>query len=247
MVEHPVSRETGRTPPPAARQLALDRLDLLSRYAELLAGPGIEHGLIGPREAPRLWERHLLNCAVVAAAAPSGSQVADLGSGAGLPGLVWAIVRPDLSLTLVEPLLRRVEFLHGAIASLGLADVEVLRSRAAEMTGHRLFDVVTARAVAPLDRLVTWAMPLVRPGGRLVAFKGSSAASEIKTASGELVRMCAGEVTTVSYGEGVLQVPATAVLITKRAGGVPTREGGPERGPASCARPVPRRGSAPRR
>ena len=137
-------------------------------------------GLIGPREAPRLWDRHLLNCAVLGEVVPRGVAVADVGSGAGLPGLVLAIARPDLRVTLVEPLLRRTRFLDEVVDLLGLqAQVEVLRGRAEELADGRTFDVVTARAVAPLERLARWCLPLVAPGGELVAMKGASAPAEV--------------------------------------------------------------------
>jgi 16S rRNA (guanine527-N7)-methyltransferase len=139
-------------------------------------------GLIGPREAPRLWDRHLVNCALLAGQLPPGATVADLGSGAGLPGLVLAIARPDLTVTLVEPLLRRTTFLEEVVAELALPAVEVVRGRAETLHGARRFDVVTARALPPLDRLLGGAMPWVAPDGALVAMKGSAAADEVEAA-----------------------------------------------------------------
>lgn len=183
----PVSRET--SPPAAALLFAPERLGLVERYAELLATDGVLRGLIGPREAPRLWERHLLNCAVLAEAIPTGATVADLGSGAGLPGVVLAIRRPDLRVTLVEPLARRTQFLHEALAVLGLAEVEVVRGRAESLHGRRVFDVVTSRALAPLDRLLEWSMPLVAADGVLLAMKGRSLEQEIEGAAGVLGRL----------------------------------------------------------
>ncbi len=149
-----VSRETPPVPESARGVFTVQRLPLAERYAELLATDGVVRGLIGPREAPRLWERHLLNCAALAEVLPDGATVCDLGSGAGLPGLVVAIARPDLSVTLVEPLLRRTTFLEEVAAELGLESVEVVRGRAEELHGQRTFDVVTSRAVAPLERLL---------------------------------------------------------------------------------------------
>jgi 16S rRNA (guanine527-N7)-methyltransferase len=182
-----VSRETPEValPPWLAEQQAG-----LSAFADLLAGPGVERGLIGPREVPRLWQRHLLNCAVVAdpslGLVVADARVADVGSGAGLPGLVWAIVRPDLRILLIEPLLRRSTFLTEAVEKLGLAGrVEVRRDRAEDIikdASWRPVDVVTARAVAPLDRLIGWTVPLLRDGGLLVALKGSSAQDEVVAA-----------------------------------------------------------------
>lgn len=160
-----------------------DRLPLAEAYAGWLAGAGTVRGLIGPREVPRLWARHLLNCAVLGEAVPTGATVCDIGSGAGLPGLVLAIARPDLRLTLVEPLLRRTTFLDEVVADLGLDSVEVVRGRAVDLHGTRRFDVVTSRAVAPLARLLGWSMPLVKAGGALVAMKGSSVEEEISVAT----------------------------------------------------------------
>jgi len=169
-------------PPPPAALAALfppDRTDLATAYADLLATEGVVRGLIGPREAARLWERHLLNCALLAPACPADATVADIGSGAGLPGLVLAIARPDLSVTLIEPLLRRTTFLDEAVTSLGLTNVTVVRGRAEEQ--RAVYDVVTSRAVAPLDRLLGWSMPLVSAHGALIAMKGASAAEEIES------------------------------------------------------------------
>ena len=163
----------------------------LAAYVELLGTTGVDHGLIGPREVPRLWERHVLNCAVVAdpqiGLVPMGSSVADVGSGAGLPGLVWGIARPDISVVLIEPLLRRATFLTEAVEDLGLSGrVRVIRGRAEEITtapGWTPVDVVTARAVAPLEKLLGWTVPLLTSGGRLALLKGSSAADEIAAAA----------------------------------------------------------------
>ena len=173
----------------ARRAFPSERLALAERFVELLATAGVERGLIGPREAPRLWDRHVLNCLAIAGAVPLGSSVADLGSGAGLPGLVLAIGRPDLRVTLVEPLQRRTVFLDEVVDELALGQVRVLRRRAEELHGVDRFDVVTARALAPLSRLLGWAMPLVAPHGELVAMKGSSAAREIEEATGVLRRL----------------------------------------------------------
>ena len=144
-------------------------------FAELLAGAGTERGVIGPREVPRLWARHLLNSAVIGELVPAGARVIDVGSGAGLPGVPLALARPDVEVVLLEPLARRVAFLEEAVA--GLANVSVVRGRAEEGHTRRalgLADVVTARAVAPLDRLAGWCLPLVKPGGTLLALKGAS-------------------------------------------------------------------------
>ncbi|MGN6575955.1 MAG: 16S rRNA (guanine(527)-N(7))-methyltransferase RsmG [Nocardioides sp.] len=190
-----------------------DRLPVAEAYAALLADDGVVRGLIGPREAPRLWERHLLNSAVLAELVPGESDVCDIGTGAGLPGMVLAIVRPDLRVTLVEPLLRRTTFLDEAVERLGLENVEVVRSRAEELHGSREFAVVTSRAVAALDRLLDWSMPLVRQGGVLLAMMGSSAQDEVDAARRGLRRHGAGAVTVESCGAGVVEPPTTVVRV----------------------------------
>jgi 16S rRNA (guanine527-N7)-methyltransferase len=167
-------------PPPEAVEVFGDTLPRARGYADLLATTGISHGLVGPREAPRLWERHLVNCALLEPLLERGSTVVDIGSGAGLPGVVLAIARPDLQVHLVEPLLRRTTWLESAIAQLGLDNVTVHRGRAEEMT--LTAPVVTARAVASLDKLVAWSFPLLLPSGRLLALKGEAAATELQEA-----------------------------------------------------------------
>ena len=188
-----------------------ERLPLIEAYAASLASDGVVRGLIGPREVPRLWERHLLNCAVLGDVIPSGATVCDIGSGAGLPGLVLAVARPDLRITLVEPLLRRTSYLSEVVEQLGLAHVEVLRGRAEQLHGERRFDVVTSRAVAPLERLLRWSMPLVAPEGALVAMKGSSIQAEIETAAPVLRKLGCARPEVSSLGEGVVD-PQTIVV-----------------------------------
>lgn len=166
----------------AAEQVFGEALPRLTAYADLLVGPGIERGLLGPREADRLWERHLLNCAGLSELIADGEVVLDLGSGAGLPGLVLALQRPDVQVVLVESLQRRATFLSEAVETLALRNVVVRRARAEELAGKMEVDVVTARAVAPVDRLAGWALPLLRPGGRLLALKGEQAAAELDVA-----------------------------------------------------------------
>jgi 16S rRNA (guanine527-N7)-methyltransferase len=192
-----------------------DQLSLAEKFAGLLATDGVVRGLIGPREAPRLWERHLLNCAVLSDGIPDNASVCDIGSGAGLPGLVLAIRRPDLRLTLVEPLLRRTSFLSEAVAELGLTNVEVVRARAQELHGVRDFDLVTSRAVAPLERLVGWSMPLVHRGGTMLAMKGSSVQDEVKAATDVLRRVGAGAIEVVTFGAGQIDPPTTAVRVER--------------------------------
>ncbi len=194
----------------------VERLSLAESYAELLATAGVERGLIGPREAPRLWERHLLNCAVLGDLVPRGVTVADVGSGAGLPGLVLAIARPDLQVTLIEPLLRRTRFLEEAVEHLGLTgQVAVLRGRAEEVAGEGLFHTVTARAVAPLDRLAGWCLPLAAPGGELVAMKGASAPAEVAQAEPALRKLGCWPVVVEELGSGVLDEPTWAVRVAR--------------------------------
>ena len=183
-------------PPPSAGTIFGSALDQAVAFAGLLATRGVEQGLIGPHEVPRLWDRHLLNCAVVAELIGSKHRtLVDIGSGAGLPGIVLAMMRPELAVTLLEPMERRCRFLTDCLAELGLANANVLRGRAEE-TRLRA-DVATARAVAPLDRLAGLASGLVRPGGLVLAIKGQTAAEELKKARqscGELVpavpRLC---------------------------------------------------------
>jgi 16S rRNA (guanine527-N7)-methyltransferase len=214
------------------------RLPLAERYAELLATDGVVRGLIGPREVPRLWERHLVNCALLGHAIERDVDVCDLGTGAGLPGLVLALDRPDLSVTLVEPLLRRTTFLEEAVAALGLGNVEVVRARAEELHGRRDFSVVTSRAVAPLDRLLGWSMPLVRRNGAMLAMKGSSARSEVDAAEKALRRYGAGEVTVSTYGADLIDPPTTVVRVEARRGsGLGLPAGPAEAGPKTMKKP----------
>lgn len=208
-----VPRGTG--PLPGDLEAAVDavfgeRRDLAQRYVDHLATTGVDHGLIGPREAPKLWERHLLNCAVVAERCPPGSTLLDVGSGAGLPGLAMAVARPDLTVMLVEPLQRRVVWLRGVIADLGVP-VEVVRARA-ETCGMTA-DTVTARAVAPLAKLGAWCLPLVAPGGQLLALKGRSAVEELEAAGEDLRELGAGETEVLTAGEQWLAVPTTLVRV----------------------------------
>ena len=174
-------------PPARAEAVFGGALPLARRYADLLATTGITHGLVGPREAPRLWQRHLINCAVVEALVPRDQRVVDIGSGAGLPGIVLAIARPDLDVHLVEPLLRRTTWLESTVETLGLANVTVHRGRAQDV--ELTAPVVTARAVASLDKLVAWAFPLLPAGGRLLALKGAAAADELRSVSSWLTSL----------------------------------------------------------
>ncbi len=182
------------------------------RYAELLADAGVKRGLIGPREVPRLWERHLLNCAVLSEVVPEGVTVCDVGSGAGLPGIPLALVRPDLKITLLEPLLRRTNFLQEVVELLGLDHVTVVRGRAEEMLGKITpVHVVTARAVAPLDRLAGWGVPLLRPYGEMLALKGDTAQEELDGARAALSRLGVVETSVLHVGEGIVDPMSTVV------------------------------------
>lgn len=192
------------------------RLPLVETYADFLATQGTLRGLIGPREVPRLWERHLLNCALVTELMPEGARVCDVGSGAGLPGLVVALRRPDLEVTLLEPLLRRTTFLEEAVALLGLDNVTVLRGRAEEFAGRATYDVVASRAVAPLDRLARWSLPLTRPGGSMLAMKGSTASDEVARGASVLRQAGAAEWSLEQLGSDLLDTPVTVVRVRKR-------------------------------
>jgi 16S rRNA (guanine527-N7)-methyltransferase len=186
-------------------------VDAAAEYARLLATEGTVRGMIGPREVPRLWERHLLNSAAIASLVSVGARVVDVGSGAGLPGIPLALARPDLTVTLLEPLARRVAFLTECVRRLGLERVTVVRGRAEEGPIRRQLggaDVVTARAVAPLDKLAGWCLPLLRPGGLLLAMKGSTAAAEL-AATGPLPGAADALVTQAG------DPPATVIVVTR--------------------------------
>lgn len=193
-----------------------ERVELARQYALKLATDGVLRGLIGPRETPRLWERHLLNCAVLEELIPFGTRVTDVGSGAGLPGIVLAVARPDLDVILLEPLARRAAFLTETVTELGLTRVTVVRARAEERVADLPpADVVTARAVAALDRLAGWCLPLAPIGGRVLALKGSTAAAEIETHCQAVARAGGGMPTIKACGAGVLDTPVTVVEIVR--------------------------------
>jgi len=198
-----------------AARLFGTRLPLAQRYVDLLTEHGVVRGLIGPREVDRLWQRHVVNSAMVAELIPHGATVIDVGSGAGLPGVPLTLARPDLTLTLLEPMARRVAWLTEVVTELGI-DPAIVRGRAEEPATRRRLgqvDIVTARAVAPLAKLAGWCLPLVRPGGRLLALKGDSASEEVAR-DAELVRRAGGaELSIVCCGAGVVPVPTTVVVI----------------------------------
>ncbi len=198
-----------------AREFLGDGFDRVSAFADALAAEGVLRGLIGPRELPRLWERHLLNSAALLPYLPPSGTVVDVGSGAGLPGLVIACARPDLDVVLVEPMERRATWLTEVAVSLSLSSVEVVQRRAEEMHGHLSADVVTARAVAPLDRLMTWCFPLVRDGGVLLAMKGSRAQDEAAAAAPLIERLGGGPAEVLSAGTIPGVAPTTVVRVVR--------------------------------
>ena len=199
---------------------ASDRLALAEAYAGWLADAGTVRGLLGPREVPRLWDRHLLNCAVLAEAVPEGARVCDIGSGAGLPGLVLAIARPDVTVTLVEPLLRRTTFLDEVVGELGLEQVTVVRGRADVLHGRERFDVVTSRAVAPLDRLLGWSMPLVAPPRRAAGHEGQQRRGRDRRVARRLARWgCATRRWSCWARDGCRLQPAPSGWPGRRVGG----------------------------
>lgn len=203
--------------PPAAADVFGERLELAAAYADFLAGPGVERGLLGPREVDRLWDRHILNSAAVAELIEDGARAVDIGSGAGLPGLPLAIARPDLEIALVEPMLRRTEFLSEVVGALGLA-VDVVRGRAEEKPVRDRVagaDAVVSRAVADLGKLARWSMPLLRAGGRMLALKGERAGEEVAEWEARMRTLGATEVGVVRCGQAYLSPPTTVVLAVR--------------------------------
>lgn len=199
--------------PPAARLVFGDRIGQAEAYAGLLAGPGVVRGLIGPREAPRLWDRHILNSAAIAELVPRPSDLIDMGSGAGLPGIVLALLLPDVSVTLLERMARRTEFLRECVRELGLSNVEVVEAQAEEAAGRLTADVITARAVAPLVRLAPLALALVRPGGLVLAIKGAGAERELAVARRVLRRLRVRDAGVIAAGGGKVDQAATVIRL----------------------------------
>nr|WP_218566566.1 16S rRNA (guanine(527)-N(7))-methyltransferase RsmG [Vallicoccus soli] len=212
-----------------------DRLPLLERYAGWLAGAGIERGLLGPREAERLWPRHLLNCAGLADLVVTGASVCDVGSGAGLPGVVLAAQREDCFVVLLEPLLRRATFLEEVVADLGLRNARVVRGRAEQHTAR--YDVVTSRAVAPLDRLAAWSLPLVGEEGVVLALKGARARQEVEEHAAALAALGVQEVEVV---DAPSPEPEASTEVVRLVPGPP-----PRRGPGRPGARGPRVGRSP--
>jgi 16S rRNA (guanine527-N7)-methyltransferase len=212
--------------PPEAADVFGEAIEQACRYAELLATDGVTRGLIGPRETDRLWDRHLLNCAMVAELLPERGELVDIGSGAGLPGIVLAMIRPSLRVILLEPLLRRSVFLEECVAELGLSNATVVRARAEEKAAaHINAAVATARAVAPLDRLTEWAARLLRPGGQLLAIKGQSAAEEIAAARPVLSRLGVKSAEVMQAGNGRVIAATTVVRVVMGGHGREERAG----------------------
>ena len=202
-------------PPPAGAQALFgDSIGAARLYAQILAGAGVERGLLGPREVDRLWDRHILNCAVVGELLSAGERVADIGSGAGLPGIPLALARPDVHVVLVEPLLRRSDFLREAIDELGITSV-VVRGRAEDGAVRDevgLTDVVVSRAVASLDKLTKWSTPLLRPGGRMLAIKGERADDEVREHRRAMSALGVSDVKVERCGGQYVDPPATVVV-----------------------------------
>lgn len=195
------------------------RLPLAEAYHESLATDGSTRGFIGPREVDRLWDRHILNCAVIGEVMEHGARVADVGSGAGLPGIPLAIARPDLDITLIEPLLKRSVYLQEVVDALGLPNVTVIRGRAEEKQVREALDggvdIVTSRAVAPLGKLAGWSLPLVRRGGEMIAMKGSSVAEELKRDAALIRKAGGGRASISTVGDAHLAEPTTIIRVPR--------------------------------
>ena len=203
--------------PAAATEIFGERLPLAEAYHRSLATDGSTRGFIGPREIPRLWDRHILNCAVIGEVMEHGVRVADVGSGAGLPGIPLAIARPDLDITLIEPLLKRSVYLGEVVELLGLPNVTVIRAEekpVREALGDGV-DIVTSRAVAPLGKLAGWSLPLVRRGGEMIAMKGSSVTEELERDAAQIRKAGGGKARIVTVGAAALEEPTTVIRIPR--------------------------------
>lgn len=208
---------TSDTPAVAARVFG-DNLDKSVRYHDFLATTGSVRGFIGPREVPRLWDRHVLNCAIIGEAMPQDASVADIGSGAGLPGIPLALARPDLNITLIEPLLKRSTFLLEVVEELQLDNVTIVRGRAEEKAIKAevgTVDVVTSRAVAPLGKLAQWSLPLVTRGGVMIAMKGSSVSEELERDAKIIKKAGGGRAEIQLVGVGIVEEPTHLIRIPR--------------------------------
>jgi len=213
-----VSRETSgvESEPAEAAALFGARIDLARRFTADLAAEGEERGLIGPLELPRLWNRHILNSAIAAPLFAPGSRVGDIGSGAGLPGLVLAIARPDVRWVLIEPMERRVAWLTEQVQSLGLDNVEIVRARGEDWDEGATLDAVTARAVSAFRTLIPLTAPLVRDGGELVLLKGANAENEIGAAEKQIRKFRLSHVRVETVGMGTIAEPTRVIRATVR-------------------------------
>lgn len=211
-----VSRETPEREPDAAASVFGDRIDLARRFTDALIAQGEERGLIGPLELPRIWTRHILNSSVPAPLFAAGSRVGDIGSGAGLPGLVLAIARPDVRWVLIEPMERRIAWLTEQTDELGLDNVEIVRARGEDWTEGPVLDAVTARAVSAFRTLIPITAPLVRDGGELVLLKGANAANEISAAEKAIRKFRLSDVRVEPVGDGVVAEPTRVIRATVR-------------------------------
>lgn len=200
----------------AAELLFAEQLPEAQRYVEHLCTTGITHGLLGPREVPRMWSRHVLNSGVLAPELPSGGTVADVGAGAGLPGLALALARKDVDFILIEPMERRVDWLNAVLRDLGLSNVRLIRARAEEVSDEVMADVVTARAVSSLKKLIPLTVPLMSDDGHLMLLKGRSAADEISAASKQIRRARLIEPRIELFGESLLDEATTVVCARRR-------------------------------
>lgn len=202
--------------PAAAAALFGDRIELARKFTAALGEHGEERGLIGPLEPPRLWSRHVLNSAVAAPLFSAGSRVGDVGSGAGLPGLVLAVARPDVRWVLIEPMERRIAWLTEQTAALGLDNVEIVRARAEDWNQGAVLDAVTARAVSAFRTLIPLTAPLVRDGGELILLKGANAANEIGAAEKQIRKFRLSEVRIEPVGVGLVAEPTRVIRATVR-------------------------------
>ncbi|WP_348647938.1 16S rRNA (guanine(527)-N(7))-methyltransferase RsmG [Bowdeniella massiliensis] len=202
--------------PPVVKERFPETWGQLALFTQFLADEGEKRGLIGPRELPRLWSRHILNCTAINEFIPEGATVADIGSGAGLPGVVLAITRPDVHVTLVEPMERRIEWLYDVTEAINLENAWIVRARAEELHDQDEFQVVTARAVAALDKLMRWTMPLVADGGKLLALKGERAKEEVDAALKVRRKFKVASTSVVEVPSLVPEESPTNVVIVER-------------------------------